>query len=92
MNGQLVESNVYDGSGDRLMATVNGSSVVYAYDGCSILFEKNMTSGAVTDHFYADGLQLAKLASSTPYYYQFDALGSIRLVADSGTVKVFSDC
>jgi len=90
LNGQPVQSNLYDGSDDRVMATLNGSSVVYAYEGNNILYEKNLTTGAVTDHFYVGRLQLAKLSSSSPYYYHFDALGSIRLVTNSGGINAFS--
>jgi len=90
LNGQPVQSNLYDGSGDRVMATVNGSSMVYAYEGNNVFYERNMTTGAVTDHFYLGRLQLAKLSSSSSYYYHFDALGSIRLVTDFGGVNAFS--
>ena len=90
LNGQLIGSNLYDGSGERLMATVNGSSVVYAYEGTNVLYERNMTTGEVTDHFYLGRLQLAKLSSSSSYYYHFDALGSIRLVTNAGAINAFS--
>ena len=46
-----------------------------------------MTSGQVTDHFYANGLQVAQNASGTPSYFHEDALGSIRLVT-TGAVSI----
>ncbi|HVP23354.1 MAG TPA: RHS repeat-associated core domain-containing protein, partial [Conexivisphaerales archaeon] len=56
----------------------------------NVFYERNMTTGAVTDHFYLGRLQLAKLSSSSSYYYHFDALGSIRLVTNAGAINAFS--
>ena len=51
-----------------------------SYQGLNILYEKNTTSGVTTKHFYANGLQVAKMVGVTTYYLHQDALGSTRLV------------
>lgn len=90
-NSQLVQVNVYSSNGDRVEQTYGNRSVVYAYTAIQIVFEKNLTSGATTDHFYANGLQLAKLVSGTTAYYLVDdALGSTRLVTDLPGTTLFS--
>ena len=68
-----------------------GSTFTYSYQGLNILYEKNVTGSTTTTtkHFYAGGLQLAKMANSTEYYHQ-DALGSTRLVMPASMVPSFS--
>ena len=56
----------------------------------SILFEKNATSDMTTKHFYADGLQVAKMVGISTYYVHKDALGSIRLEATPSVTFSFS--
>ena len=41
-------------------------------------------------HFYADGLQVAKMVASNVYYLHEDALGSVRLVATATVTVRFS--
>ena len=89
LNSQLVQTNVYGCSGKRMMVTDNGSSTLYVYEGGAIIYEKNLTSGQITDHFYANGLQIASNVSGTPYYYQMDALGSIRIQTTSNVTQTF---
>ena len=58
----------------------------------SLMFDKNLTSGVVTDRFYANGLQLANVVNgTTACYWIDDALGSTRLVTTSnaGDVLLF---
>lgn len=90
-NGVNVENNTYDGDGNRIQTTHGSSSVVYVYDGSNIIYEKNLTSGSSVDHYYSDDLQLGEKYGSTTYYFQTDALGSIRLVTTTSPVStVFS--
>ncbi|HEV2225974.1 MAG TPA: RHS repeat-associated core domain-containing protein [Nitrososphaerales archaeon] len=60
--------------------------------GLNIFYEKNVTGGTttVTKHFYAGGLQVAKMVGSTVYYLHQDALGSTRLVATATVTIKFS--
>jgi len=55
-------------------------------------YEKNVTGSTttVTKHFYANGLQLAKMVASSVYYLHEDALGSVRLVATATVTIKFS--
>ncbi|MDG7015905.1 MAG: RHS repeat-associated core domain-containing protein [Nitrososphaerota archaeon] len=90
-NLQPVQTNAYSGNGNRVEQTHGSSTVVYAYEGLQSIFEKNLTSGVVTDRFYANGLQLAKVvAGTTAYYLIDDALGSTRLVTTLNAASVFS--
>jgi RHS repeat-associated protein len=90
-NSQLVQTNAYSSNGNRVEQTQGTSSVVYAYQGLHVIYEKNLTSGAVTDRFYANGLQLAKVVAGTTAYYMInDALGSTRLVTTANAVTSFS--
>ena len=59
-----------------------------------ILYEKNVTGSTttITKHFYADGLQVAKMVGTGTYYLHEDALGSVRLeTTTTVTVKFSSD-
>ena len=90
-NSVLAQTNSYESNGNRVEQTHGSSTVVYAYEGINAIFEKNLTSGAVTDYFYANGLQLTKVVAGTTAYYQIDdALGSVRLVTLSNAATFFS--
>ena len=90
-NGVTVQTNMYDGDGKRIIQTTSGGSMIYAYDGLNIIYEKNLTSGQVTDRYYANGLQLAKNISSVgAFYFVSDALGSIRLTTSSTGATTFA--
>ena len=60
-------------------------TVVFSYHGLNIVYDKNTTSGVttVTKHFYANGLQVAKMVGTGIYYLHQDNLGSTRLVVTS---------
>ena len=68
---------------NRVKQVAGSSAFTHSYQGLNILYEKNVTGSTttVTKHFYADGLQVAKMVGSTVYYLHEDALGSVRLVA-----------
>ena len=75
------------------MKQVAGASTyTYSYQGLNILYEKNVTGSTttVTKHFYANGLQVAKMVASSVYYLHEDALGSVRLVATTSVTITFS--
>ncbi|HEV2225976.1 MAG TPA: RHS repeat-associated core domain-containing protein [Nitrososphaerales archaeon] len=88
----LTETNSHDVDGNRVKQVAGSSTFTYSYQGLNILYEKNVTGGTttVTKHFYAGGLQVAKLAGSTVYYLHQDALGSTRLVATTSVTIKFS--
>jgi len=58
----------------------------------SVLYDKNATSGVttVTKHFYAAGLQVAKMVGAGVYYLHQDALGNTRLVTTASVTITFS--
>jgi RHS repeat-associated protein len=91
-SGTTVQLNSYDGSGDRVLQTTAASSYTYSYMGLNILYDKNVTGNTttVTKHFYADGLQVAKMVNGAVYYLHEDALGSVRLVATATVTISFS--
>jgi RHS repeat-associated protein len=68
------------------------STITYSYQGLNILYEKNVTGSTttITKHFYADGLQVAKMVGTGVYYLHPDALGSTRLVVTSTLTVKFS--
>lgn len=90
LNGKSVQNNTYTGDGKRVSQTVSGSPMVYVYDGLKIIYEKNLTSGLVTDLYYGDNVQLAKTVGSLSYYFLKDRLASTRVEVDSSGRTVFS--
>jgi len=91
-SGSTVQTNAYDGDGNRVKQVAGSSTNTYSYQGLNILYEKNVTGThtTLTKHFYANGLQLAKMVNSTKYYLHEDALGSVRLVATATVTIKFS--
>ncbi|MDE1853769.1 MAG: RHS repeat protein [Thaumarchaeota archaeon] len=91
-SGTTVQTNSYDGDGNRVTQTAGSSTFTYSYQGLNILYEKNVTSGTttVTKRFYANGLQVAKMVGTGVYYLHQDALGSTRLVATATVTIKFS--
>ncbi len=88
-NGVVVQSNCYDGDGNRVEQVAGGSTILYSYQGVNILYQKNLTSGTVTKSFYAGGIQVAQMVNYTTYYLHQDALGSIRLVMPASLITSF---
>ena len=70
--------------------TESGGSAVYSYEGLSVLFEKNLTTGTVTKRFYLGGLPVAEMVGSEVYYVHADALGSTVLETTASASQVFS--
>jgi RHS repeat-associated protein len=89
-NGVLVQQNYYDGSGNRVEQTTGATTTLYLYADNSILYEKNLQTGASTKHVYANGLQVASITTSTVSFLHQDELGSTRLVTGSGSSPAFS--
>ncbi|MHB8702457.1 MAG: RHS repeat-associated core domain-containing protein [Nitrososphaerales archaeon] len=90
LNGQVVQVNKYNSDGKRVSVTDNASTTLFIYEGANIVYDKNLTTGAVTDHFYANGLQIAALSGSTASYIISDILGSARLVKTQSLATSFS--
>jgi len=90
LNGKSVQNNTYSGDGERVSQTTSGGTMVYVYDGLNIIYEKNLTSGLVTDLCYGDNVQLAKTVSSSFYYFLTDLLGSTRVEMNSSGEIVFN--
>ena len=47
-NGVKVQSNYYDGDGNRVEQVAGSTSAVYSYQGVNILYQKDLTSDTVT--------------------------------------------
>jgi len=67
---------------------MGASSSVFTYQGVNLLFERNLTSGIVTDRVYGDGMQLAKVSGGTTTYFHEDRLGSNRAETSVAKGKV----
>lgn len=87
LNGITQQTNIYDGLGNRVAKT-EGDTTIFTYQGVNLLFEKDTTTGATTDHVYGNGIQLAKITGGTTYYYHEDQVGSNRLVTYVSSGKV----
>ncbi len=88
-SGTTVQLNFYDGDGNRIKKTETDTTV-YSYQGLNILYEKDTTTGTVTKHFYANGMQVAKMVGVSTYYLHQDGLGSTRLTMTSTVTVSFS--
>ena len=91
-SGTVIQRNSYDGDGNRVQQTASSSTFTYSYEGLNMLYEKNVTGSTttITKHFYADGLQVAKMVGSGVYYLHEDALGSVRLETTTTVTVKFS--
>ena len=91
-SGTTKQLNYYDGDGNRVKQVAGSSTFTYSYQGLNVLYEKNVTGGTttVTKHFYAGGLQVAKMVGSSVYYLHEDTLGSTRLETTSTVTVKFS--
>ncbi len=82
-NAATLQNSTYDTDGRRIKATGMGT-IYYSYLGLNIICEKNITgTNTITKHFYANGMQVAKMVGSSTSYFQTDILGSTRLVTSS---------
>ena len=87
-NGAAVQTNYYDGAGQRV-EQVAGDTVVYDYAGGNLVYEKDLTTGAATDHVFAGSTEVARVVGGIAYYLNQDGLGSTRLEYQ-GTTQTFS--
>ncbi len=84
-------SFIYDGDGNRVKKTEGGQTTVYI----GKYYEKNITSGEITTHYYLGNQQIAVRKGSTLSYIQQDSLSSTSVVSNTsgsstGTMKFFS--
>ncbi len=81
----------YDGLGRRIAKTVDGLLTQYVYDESDILVE--YIGGTVTARYthgpIADEV-LAVVRGGASYFFEWDALGSVRRVVDAGGAEVAS--
>gem|GEM_PF-4230556 len=89
-SGTLVQTNYYDGDGRRVAQTTAQGTVLYAYEGSTVIYEDNVASGTQVDHVYGDGMQVAQIVNDVVYYVMPDGLGSVRVVRSSGGSDTFS--
>ena len=93
-SGATKQQDSYDGDGNRVKQVAGSTTNTYFYQGLNILYEKNVTGSTttVTKHFYAGGVQVAKMVGSSVYYLHQDALGNTRLETTSTVaIKFKSD-
>jgi RHS repeat-associated protein len=72
-------SYVYDGDGNRVKKTEGGQTRVFI----NKYFEKNVTTGVTTSHYYLGGKEIALNAGGTLSYIQQDTLGGTYGTADA---------
>lgn len=81
--GGVTMSAVYDGDGSRVKKTEGGATVLYINQ----YYEKNLTTGVVTTHYYLGGREVAYRKGTTLEYVCQDHLGSTSVTTDtSGNV------
>ncbi len=90
LNGVTVENDTYNPDGQRMELTTGSYSLVFMSQGTNILYENNLTSGVVTDRFYANGMVLGEDLGGSMEYYQLDALGNVMLTTYSTGSTAFS--
>jgi RHS repeat-associated protein len=81
--GSTIATFVYDGDGNRIKKTQDGSTILYVNQ----YYEKNLTSGVVTSHYYLGGKEVAVKVSSTVSYIHQDLLGSTSVTSQAGDVS-----
>ena len=82
-NGAIM-SAVYDGDGNRVKKTEGGTTILYVNQ----YYEKNLSSGVETTHYYLGDREIAyRKGTSTEYVCQ-DQLGSTVLTADNNGVTL----
>jgi len=87
-----VQTNLYDGAGNRVQQVTAKSTFTYSYLGTDVLYQKNVTgsSTTVTKNIYVGELQVASLVGAGAFYFHSDQVGSTRLVKSSSLSTVFS--
>jgi len=79
LEGLHIATFVYDGDGNRVLKTEGSETTLYV----NPYYEKNLTTGEVTTHYYLGGREIAYRNDSGLYYVHQDHLGSTVLVTDS---------
>jgi hypothetical protein len=89
-SGTTLQTNAFNGDGNRVQQTAGSSAYTYSYSGLNLLYEKNATSGTttVTKRFYAGGVQVVKMVNGVVFYLHEDALGSVRIEATVSVIMV----
>jgi len=67
----------YSPAGGKIISIESGATTVTLSLGVNVVYEKQLSSGTISDYVFGNGMLLAKLSSSTTYYQQ-DHLGSTR--------------
>jgi RHS repeat-associated protein len=81
VSGSATESDVYDGNGNRVKATVSGVSTVYVGQ----YYEKNLSTSVITKYYNLSGKRVAMRVSSTVYLLLTDHLGSSNVTYNIST-------
>ncbi len=87
-NEQVLASYSYDGDGCRIKKTEwveplqEYHTTIYIYSGESVIYEKNVTTGASATYIYGPTGRMEKNVDGLRDYYHTDQLGSTRLVTD----------
>ncbi|MDH7486114.1 MAG: RHS repeat-associated core domain-containing protein [Anaerolineae bacterium] len=82
VSGGASASFVYDGDGNRVKATFNGTTTVYIGD----YYEQ--TGSTIKKYYYANGQRVAMRVGSTLYWLLTDHLGSTAITANSSGSRV----
>ncbi|MFC1925132.1 LamG-like jellyroll fold domain-containing protein [Chloroflexota bacterium] len=79
-----VSTFVYDGNGNRVLKNEGGETILYVNQ----YYEKNLTTGEETTHYYLGGREIAYKNDDGLTYVHQDHLGSTALTTDSSGEKV----
>ena len=84
VSGSTTASMVYDGDGNRVKATIGGTTTVFI----GKHFEWTGSTSTLIKYFYAGTQRIAMKKGSTVYYLFGDHLGSIAITASSAGAKL----
>jgi RHS repeat-associated protein len=87
----VTDNSTYDGDGNRVKKTEGSTTILYVNQ----YYEKNLTSGEITTHYYLGKKEIAQRKGSTLSYIYQDSLGSTSVMSNSvgastGSIKYFS--
>ncbi|MDY6833274.1 MAG: RHS repeat-associated core domain-containing protein [Chloroflexota bacterium] len=82
--GSETTTFVYDGDGNRVLKTENGETLLYVNQ----YYEKNLTTGEETSHYYLGGREIAYRNNDGLKYVHQDHLSGTSLTTDSSGTLV----
>jgi len=90
-NGAVTANYAYNGNGQRVIKTVNGTATIFLYSlSGQIIAEANSAGNTTVEYVYLNGQPLAQIANGNTYYYHPDHLATPQMMTDGTGVVVWS--